>query len=993
VVTRSLRNATALAGVRLALYARNNRLLGEQLSDARGQVLFPAKLLAGSGGQEPLMLLASGPKEDFNFFDISGSPFDLSDRGVGGRRVPGALDAFLYTERGVYRPGEKVHLGVLLRDDLGAAVNGLPLTLRLLRPDEQLASERVIQPQGVGGYSETLELTPGARTGRWKLQALVDPKAAPVGETQFLVDSILPPRIEVELKAPAAPYLLPGAQGSFGALARYLFGAPAADLGATGELLVGPDPDPFPAYKGFHFGPVDEPDDTVLVPLTPVQTDAQGLAQFSFQLERLPNLRRPLRARLRAEVADVDGRPVAAEQWTPVRRDALYLGLKAPANTLPDGSEANFEVLVLDRDGQPLARPALGYRLVEEQIQYQWYRSGGHWLYKRQIRDRQVDAGSLAVDPKAPARLSLHFQTGRYRLDIQDQASGALTSARVQVGWSGDMADVDTPDKLSLNPDQTSYQPGQVARLRIQAPFAGIADLVIATDRVQEIRELQLSDQEQTVEVPIDAKWGAGAYALVTAFRPDGAQAGHGPRRAVGVTWLGIDKQGHALEVALDTLPRTRPRGELQVGVKVNGSAPGTPLFLTLAAVDEGVLQLTDYRTPNPLDYYFGQRSLTLGLRDIYGRLLDGHKGLPAQLRSGAGLAGRQGMPDSHVRILSLFSGVKTLDAEGRAQIPLDLPDFNGRVRLMAVAWSADRVGNGEAAVTVRDPVVVMPSLPRFLAAGDNSQATVLIQNMDGPAGDYGLRLGTSGVIQLQEPNPPTKINLQAGQRQLLKLPLRADQVGNGRLSVTLEGPADTGLTKTAEVGVRAPFLPQTRLRFAQLAPQAKTLVGADLVKGLRPETVGGQLSLSGQPDLDVPGLLKQLDLYPYGCLEQLTSRAFPLLQFERLAARWGYESRAPVKERLSQAIALILDKQVENGAFTLWDPNDAEEPWLTVYTLDFLQRAREAGLPVADFRWRRGLEWLRRTVQTPETENAGDRKSTRLNSSHRYISRMPSSA
>lgn len=972
VVTRSLADATALPGVRLALYGRNNLVLGEQVSDAKGQAHFPAGILGGKGGREPVLLLASGPQGDFNFFDISGAPFDLSDRGVGGRAAPGPLDAFLFTERGVYRPGEPVHLSLLLRNELGVAVEGLPLTLRLLRPDEQLAVERVIQPQGAGGYSELLELSASARTGHWKVQAFADPKGAPVGEVRFLVDSIVPPRIEVELQGPATAYLLPGTSGRFGALARYLFGAPAADLGANGELLVARDPDPFPGFPGFRYGPLDEPDDTLLTPLTPVKTDAQGQAQFDFQLERLPKLRQPLRARLRAEVTDVDGRPVGAEQWTPVRQDALYLGVKAPDGPLPAGAEAQFEVVALDRDAQPQTRQ-LGYRLLEEQVHYQWYQNGGRWLFKRQIRDRLLQEGSLDVTEAGPARLALHLAAGRYRLDVRAPDTDVLTSARVQAGWEGDLADLETPDQLSLNPDQPSYRPGELAKLRLQAPFAGRADLVIATDRVLEIREIQVSGQEQVVDVAVPDNWGAGAYALVTAFRPDGAQAGHGPRRAVGVAWLGIAKEGHALRVTLDPPALARPRGQLNIGVQVTDTAPGTPLFISLAAVDEGVLQLTDYRTPDPLGYFFGQRSLAVGLRDLYGRLLDGRKGQPAQLRSGAGLAGRQGMPESHVRILSLFSGIKTLDADGRVQIPLDLPDFNGRVRLMAVAWSPARVGSGEGAVTVRDPVVVMPALPRFLAAGDTSLATLLIQNLDGPASEYRLTLEASGALEWTEPQPPRAISLAPGQRQVLKLPVRAKELGNGQISVTLDGPPGTGLTKTAEVGIRAPFLPETRRRFAQIGGQSKTLLGPDLTQGLRPETLGAQVTLSGQPDLDVLGLLKQLDLYPYGCLEQVVSRAFPLLQFEKLAARWEYQGKVPARQRLSQAVALIQERQLENGAFTLWDPDGGEHAWLTVHALDFLQRAKEAGLPVADFRWRRGLEWLRREIQNPNLEEVDD--------------------
>jgi len=288
VLARSLRTAQPLENVRLAIYARNNQLLEEVPTDGSGVAHFSAKSLGSPGGQMPDTLMAFGAGGDFNFLDLASTAFDLSDRGVAGRAVPGPLDAFLYTERGVYRPGETVRLSVLLRDDRGAAVDGLPLTLRLIRPDEQRAEERVIHPSGAGGYVADFPVSGSARLGRWKLLAYIDPKAKPVGDTAFLVEAILPPRIEVKLSAePEAP-LRPDEESSFEIEARYLFGAAGADLTAGAEVRVAADPDPFPAFPGYLFGLVDQEDDSVLTLLDPVTTDADGRARFQFALDRLP---------------------------------------------------------------------------------------------------------------------------------------------------------------------------------------------------------------------------------------------------------------------------------------------------------------------------------------------------------------------------------------------------------------------------------------------------------------------------------------------------------------------------------------------------------------------------------------------------------------------------------------------------------------------------------------------------------------------------------
>ncbi len=980
VQLRGLSDALPRSGVTVRLHGRNNALLAEAVSDDGGLLLFPRAALDGSGGREPAMLMALGDDGDFNFFDITGSPFDFSDRGVAGRPAPGPLDAFVYAERGVYRPGESVNLAVLLRDDRGRSVDGLPLNLRLLRPDGQVALERVVHPQGVGGYATILPVTSSARTGRWEVRAYLDTKAQPLGSTGFLVEAILPPRIELDLDGVPAGPLRPGTDERFSLQARYLFGAPAADLAARAELRVEPDPDPYPQFAGYRFGPVDEVDDSVTLPLDPVRTDTAGHAGFGFRLERLPKLQRPLRARIWAEVSDVDGRAVSAARWLPVRHRPLVLGIKAPGEDgrLQQGGEALFEVLALNPEGQPVDRAGLLFRLVKEERHYQWYKEDGRWHYRARTRDSLLEEGELAAPAGGPGHLAFSLDYGSYRLELRDPHSGAFSSARVQAGWAGGDGDPETPDRIGLRHDRDGYRPGDTARLTLQAPFAGPATLVIAGDRVQSVRNLLIEDREQTLEVPVGEDWGAGAYALLTVYRPDGgsveaAVAGRpGPRRAVGVAWLGLEQDLHRLTVDIAAPEKTLPRQQQVIELRVTGQRPDEPVHLTLAAVDEGVLRLTDYRSPDPLGHYFGQRRLGVDLRDLYGRLIDAHAGTPGRLRSGAGAAGRRGMPDDQVRIVSLFSGILPVDAAGRARVPLALPDFNGKLRLSAVAWSGERLGSAHSWLTVRDPVVMQASLPRFLAAGDSSQAGIMLHNMEGQEGDYRLNWTLSGTVEPVAGADSGLLRLARGQRAQVVVPMLADSVGAGALRLELQGPEGTRLVRRYGIGVRAPFLPETRRRLGRLRSGDTVRLGPQLVAGLRPETLEARLSVSATPNLDVPGLLRQLDLYPYGCLEQVTSRAFPLLHLERLAEHWNYRSEVPVGERLADAVGRLLDRQLDNGAFTLWNPGGEPDAWLSAYALDFLQRARTAGVEIPDFAWERGLEWLRRQVTYPETADPG---------------------
>ncbi len=974
LVTRSLATGNPIEGVKLSLYARNNKPLGHAVSDAKGVAKLPPTVFNGKKGNEALTLTALSPKNDFNFMDISVAPYDLSDRGVAGRKVPGPVDAYLYTERGVYRPGEKVHLAALLRNHQGQALDKLPLTIRLLRPDNKVSLEQVLQPQGAG-YSHTLQMAPNARTGNWMVQAYLDPKAKPVGTVDFQVEEIVPPRIEVDVtKASQGPLKLNDI-AELTIQARYLFGAPGSDLKASGQLYIVPDPNPFPDFAKYSFKPVDEKRDTSFAYLSSTRTNADGNANFKVSINNAPKVKQPLQAHIKAEVVDIDGRAVNTSHIIPIRRRSEYIGILTPGEDghVQEGTEAKFNIIAVDVTGKPIAVSNLKYRLLEESTDYHWYLEDNSWRYKSQKRDRKIQQGELSITAIAPATVGIPLTYGWYRLEILNTKDEVIVSDRVEVGWTTDANSLETPDRLIVRSDKASYQPGEMAKLSIQSPFIGPVSVVLATNQVVSVQTFNLTAQQQTLEVPIDASWGAGVYALVTVYRPDQKTAKHGPRRAVGLTWLGLDKQLRQIPIQIVAPNKIQPRQRINVQVQNTQPTPNETVYVTLAAVDEGVLRLTNYQNPNPLDYYFGQRSLEIGMRDLYGRLLDGHLGTKGKIRSGGGDGGPiepgADKPDAHFKIVSIFSGIVALDANGKAQVPLDIPDFNGKLRLIAVAWSGERVGGTSESLTVRDPVVMLPSVPRFLAVGDQSQANLLVQNMDSASGEYRISWSTSGALMSNVETNDQIVNLAVGDRHSVILPLKAHTIGNGAVNLKLTAPNGEVLKRKIKVGIRAPFLPQRQTVFGRLLPNTNIILGPDLVTGLIPKTVSGLLSVSTNPALDVPGILRQLDLYPYGCLEQVLSRAFPLLHIERLANRWNYQSQVPVKQRLIDAVAKLSEKQLADGSFSLWGNTGSTEPWLSVHAMDFLQQVRAYGVEVPDFMWDRGLKWLQSQIVYPATD------------------------
>ncbi len=978
VFLRSLDSGKPSQGVTVKLYARNNDELGSTASDPDGRASFAPGLLRGTAGRTATALMAFGTDGDFAFLDLTRPAFDLSDRGVGGRLAPRGADVFLYADRGVYRPGETVHLGALLRDTSGAAMTGLPLTIRLVRPDEVEARRYALRESGAGGYAVDIPISASARTGSWALQAYLDPKGDPIGGLSILVEDVVPAKIETRLST-TAKSIEPGQPTEVALASKYLYGAPAADLLVKAGVTVEQDSDPFAgSFPGYAFGLEDEKVEPKVEPFDDTSTDDKGQASFDMTPAELPDTVQPLKATLRTEVYEFGGRPVIKTLSLAIRNRARLIGIKPQFSdgAVPSGGEAGFEIIAVDKAGAATAAGGLQYRLIPEDWDYQWFYKDSNWDYKVVTRDKPaVATGKLDLKPDQSGKLSFKVDWGYYRLEVYDPASGAASSSRFYAGWGAAPGTGDTPDRLQVVADKSLYQAGDIAKLLLKPPFAGQVLVAVATDRILKSWIVDAAPEGKAIEVPVDPAWGAGAYVLATAFRP-GHDNAHGPGRAIGVAWLGIDPAARSLRVSFTLPDHAAPRQGLDVPLKVDGVAKDRQAYVTLAAVDEGILQITDYATPAPQDYYFGKRSLGVEIRDLYGQLIDGRDGRRGRIREGGDseALARRGAPPE-IKLVALYSGVVKLDAEGRANVHLDIPDYNGRLRLMAVAWDSEKVGAGEAGLVVRDPLVVALAMPRFLAPGDRSQLTVSLENLAAPAGDYELRFSAAGGASLG--GAVVKQHLDAGGHAVVRVPLSGDHIGEGDLHLVVTGPDSFRLEHSAKIFVRAAQFPVLERTVKRLQPGESLKLDAAALARFLPETGELLASFSSLPNLDVPALLRQLELYPYGCLEQTTSRAMPLLYVADVARLWDSKTELPPATRTQKAIDRIFEMQRYDGGFGLWSATSDAEPWLSAYAMDFLTRARAKGFDVSDVGYANGLRWLADFAQRRD-DNDSDTLSAR---------------
>lgn len=976
VFARSLSDADPLDGIALELVARNNDVLATATTDGRGYAHFAAGLARGEGGNAPALVTASrADGSDFGFMDLTGAAFDLSDRGVSGRAAPGALDVFLYTERGIYRPGGTVHMAALMRDDTQRAVADTPLTFVVDRPDGVEHARILSADGGAGGHAHDLALPPNAMRGTWHVRAYADPNGPALSEQPFLVEDFVPERMELALDARSA-MLVPGEPTAIEASGRYLYGAPAAGLRLEGELVVKPV-STLKDYPGYSFGLAEEETVPERSPLGDLPaTNEDGKAVIDIVAGALPTTTHPLEAEALIRLREASGRAVERSVTIPVEPSTPLIGLKPlfSGDGVDEGATAAFDVVAVAPDLRRTAASGLTWQLVKLERNFQWYQAGGGWRFEPVTFTRRVADGRVDVAAGEPARISASVDWGRYRLEISgDGPSAPATSVEFTAGRYVATASADTPDTLEVSLDKESYRAGETARLAISPRFAGIAMVTVMGETLISMTPVEVPAEGTVVELPVTEDWGAGAYVTATLYRPADAEEKRMPARAMGLAWLGRDMSDRTLDVALDLPDRVRPDRTLKVPVAVSGARAGEPVYLTLAAVDVGILNLTRYEAPDPVGWYYGQRRLGMEIRDIYGQLIDGMRGAPGTVRSGGGAGGlsMEGSPPTQ-ELVATFSGIVETDRDGKATVSVPLPQFNGSVRFMAVAWSDDAVGGASRDVTVRDPVVVTASLPRFMAPGDRARLTLEIDNREAPAGEYELAIETTEGLTVSPSDARRTVTLQEDGRQTLAATLAAGETGGQEVTVSLAGQG-LDLGQTLRLPVRPASGPVSEREVIPLPADGGTLTLGEDILGDRigpGATVAVSVMQSGA--LDVPALLYALDRYPYGCAEQLTSRALPLLYLDQVAATVGLAGEDQVRERIATAITRVLSYQGSNGSFGLWGPG-SDDLWLNAYVSDFLTRAREQGYEVPALAFTQALDRLQNALAyAPDVASGG---------------------
>ncbi|WP_128514395.1 alpha-2-macroglobulin family protein [Tabrizicola thermarum] len=960
VFVRSLGTAGAKPGVTVELLNRANAVLGTATTDDQGYARFDAGLTRGTGGSAPAMVVVKEADTDIAFLSLTDPEFDLSDRGVEGREAAPPVDVFVTTDRGAYRAGETVYVTALARDPEQKAVDGLPLTAILSRPDGVEYSRQLVEDQGAGGHVFALPIAGSAPRGVWRLEMYADLQAPALASKTFLVEDFLPERIDFDLSLADAPLVLGGDPVDLTLAARYLFGAPGAGLAVEGEVLLRAA-EGLEKFPGYVFGRHDQPFSAQMASLDGAETAADGTAILPVSLPQVDDPHRPLEAKVTVRVAEGSGRPVERSVVKALSPAEPMIGIKPMFDGVAaEGSDARFQLIAVGA-GEALVDLPVHWKVSRVEYDYQWYQSYGNWSWEPVVSRVLVDEGDATLGA-APVEIAANVTWGTYEIVVERRDGGkSASSMEFYAGWYAPADASATPDTLELSLDKPAYKPGETATLRIVPRAAGTALVTVLSNRLVAMQAVEVKEGENLISLPVTDEWGAGVYVTASVLRPMDVAAGRNPARALGLTHASIDPGARALSAKVEVAAEAAPRGPLDVAVKVDGVTAGETAYVTIAAVDVGILNLTGFKAPDPSAYYFGQRRLGVGIRDIYGRLIDGMNGATGEVRSGgdAGAQARLQAPPPTEELVAYFTGPVTVGADGYARASFDLPSFNGTVKVMAVAWSKTGVGQASADVLVRDPVVVTASVPRFMSPGDQSRLLLEIVHATGPSGRMSLDVTANGLTLGEV---PSGFDLDDKAKAVFEVPVTAGDVGVQTIEVSLTTPDGKVLKKTLTVPVQVNDPEIARISRVELASGQSFTFDENVFAGLVPGSGKATMAVGPLARLNAPGLLAALDRYPYGCTEQMISKALPLLYFDQVAQVMDLKGADNIRKRIDEAVVEILANQSSTGGFGLWGPSDGDL-WLDAYVTDFLSRARAQGYQVPDIAFKSALSNLRNQV------------------------------
>lgn len=970
VFTNSLKSAQPMNGVNVSVYSANNQLLGTGATnkDGMAEIAYSRKDVSGF---RPAMVIAK-TADDFNYLPFNSTRVNTSRFEVGGKRTnPSGFDAYVYAERDIYRPGEKINFSVIVRDAKWKSPGDVPLKMKLLLPDgkELKTFRKTLNEEG--STEGSIDIATAAITGTYTLEVYTSSDIL-LASKSFSVEEFVPDRIRLNVKF-GKEYLRPGESSSLSVNAVNFFGPPAANRKYESEIQVRQKYFTSKSFEDYDFGLANQStffDKQVVEGIT----DAEGNADIPFEVPATYANMGVLQANFYTTVFDETGRPVSRPFAVDIFTQDAFFGIKRDwFYYFPLNQPVTFQLAAANREGLATNAKAR-VEVIKHEYRTVLTKSGSYFRYESQKEDKRLVDQEMTIGKQTPFTY-IPRTAGDYEIRIYHPGANSYVSRSFysygSYGISNNSFEVNTEGNIDITLDKKSYLSGEKVKALFKTPFSGKMLVTVETDHIISHQYIEVANRDASLDLNLSGEHVPNFYITATLIKPHEMTdipltVAHGFKNVT------VEDAKRKMKVELTAQKSVRSKTHQKVSVK---AAPGS--LVTLSAVDNGVLQITDFKTPNPYDHFYQSRALEVNAFDLYPLLF-------AELRARRSSTGGDGadmslekrvnpMPAKRIRVASYWGGIKKANASGVAEFEFDIPQFSGEMRLMAVAYKGEAFGAADQTMTVADPIVISTALPRFLSPGDTVNVPVTITNTTAQATSVTAGISVSGPVKVIGGNNQS-IQIAGKGESRASFRIVADPVINvGTITVTVNGKGEK-FTDATEISVRPPST-------LQQVTGSGSITGGSTQKiniGLSDFTSGStnySLVVSRSPVIELGEQMRYLVQYPYGCTEQTVSAAFPQLYYgdlaELVSGRKGGKVTGAVTNanlNIMEAIRKIKMRQLYNGAVTLWDGEGKEDWWTTVYAAHFLLEARKAGFDVDNSLVETMLNYINNRLKTKET-------------------------
>lgn len=983
VYVQSLSEGVPVEGATVSILGKNGMPIFSAQSDIQGHVHFasykdftrektPTVYVVEKGGDYSFLPYNKGNRQlNLSRFDTGGE-FTESDSE--------ALQAYLFSDRGIYRPGEDAHIGMIVkRRDWQTLPTGLPLKLSVYDPRGGAISEQNVKIEGEGFSEVTIPFSDLSLTGTYTAQLSVYNKKRryPIllGSTILRVEEFQPDRLQIQTQfvgpETGTRFWRSPKELTTTVQLRNLFGTPADDHTIKGTLYVSPFLPIIPGFHDFTFLQPEKKIDSFNESFGEIQTDEEGSATFDLNVERYEAS--PLRITFVAEGFEKgSGRSVSASQALVVATDPYLVGYKANGDLgfiHRDGKRA-VQFVAVSGDLKRAETETLSAELIEKTYVSVLQKQANGNLAYQSVEKKTVKSTTPFKIPEDGASLDLPTsEPGNFVYEIKNSTGAVISRIPFTVVGDANLSrSLERTSELQVKLSKDDYAPDEEIELQIQAPFAGSGLITLEQNRIYASQwfKTETTNTVQKIKVPHDLE--GNGYVTVTFVRSLSSPEIFVSPLSYGVKPFTVSRGRRTQKIDLQVPSKIKPGDSLTLTYSSDRATK-----MALFAVDQGILQVAKYKAPDPLSYFFKKRALEVGTSQILDLLLPEYKivqGLSAPGGDEEGLLGRFRNPFKRPgqKPIAFWSGIVHANTQPQ-DISFPIPDyFNGTVKVFAVAVDNDAIGVVEKESLVQGDLVLSPTVPLFTAPGDEFEVNTVVTNISSTKDDIEVKLLTDSRLSVIGDSSRVE-KIQPGKDAVVYFKVRANDTNLGVASVKFSAQGSSEATYSLDLSVRPASPRENKIQYGFVPKElfkGKT-VDISLAREMYPQLSERSMAVSSLPVSLLSGLANYLDNYPFGCTEQLASKGYPALIFMK-DPRLGVAPADAVKT-VERIIAALGARQKEDGSFSMWQGIPLSEPFLSVHIIRFLVEAAERGASVPQPLMDESYNYLRTLANgTPDT-------------------------